>query len=344
MADIKPSYDTKRQKLSEVIPLDSPLSMYIEPTRTCNFKCFYCMHSTRGEKGGILDRTGFRLAHMDMELYEKLVREVTVFPTPVKRVCFSGLGDPLMNPKLPEMIQKLRQAGFAGRIDVISNGALLTHAFSDTLIQAGLNRLQISIQGLNQQQYLENCGAAVDVDKLMEELEYFHRKARGTDTTLFVKIIDIMLKDETDKERFFQMFSGLCDTIFVEHLVIMEQQMGDHGGRADHTRNLNGEYVEKRVVCGVMFYFLQVNIDGETFPCSTPGLPNSFSMGCAKDHTLLEIWNGSRRHELMCQNLRNGYATIPACSECSSCIAIADDTEYLDDCREEMLTRISKRA
>ena len=52
MAEVKPSYDTKRQRLSEVIPLDSPLSMYVEPTRTCNFKCFYCMHSTRGRRAG----------------------------------------------------------------------------------------------------------------------------------------------------------------------------------------------------------------------------------------------------------------------------------------------------
>lgn len=343
MADIKPSYDTKRQKLSEVIPLDSPLSMYVEPTRACNFKCFYCMHSTRGEKDGILEQTGFRLAHMDMELYEKVVREIMAFPTQVKRVCFSGLGEPLMNPRLPEMIRKLREAGFEGRVDVISNGALLTHELSDALIAAGLNRLQISIQGLDRQQYLENCGVAADVEKLRSELEYFHRKAQGTDTVLFVKIIDIMLKSEADKERFFQMFGAVCDTIFVEHLVIMEQQMGDHGGRADHTRNLNGEYVEKREVCGVMFYFLQVNIDGDTYPCSTPGLPTSFSMGNAGEKTLQEIWNGAMRHGLMCRNLKDGYVSIPACSECSSCIAIADDTEYLDDCREEMLARITRQ-
>lgn len=343
MADIKPSYDTKRQKLSEVIPLDSPMSMYVEPTRTCNFKCFYCMHSTRGEEGGILERTGFRLAHMDMGLYEKVVQEIMAFPTQVKRVCFSGLGEPLMNPRLPEMIRELREAGFEGRVDVISNGALLTHELSDSLIAAGLNRLQISVQGLNRQQYQENCGVATDVEKLRSELEYFHRKAQGTESSLFVKIIDVMLKNEADRERFFQMFGGLCDTIFVEHLVIMEQQMGDHGGRADHTRNLNGECVEKREVCGVMFYFLQVNIDGDTYPCSTPGLPASFSMGNAREKTLQEIWNGAKRHDLMCRNLRDGYVTIPACSECSSCVAIADDTEYLDDCREEMLARITKR-
>lgn len=342
MAEIKPSYDTKRQKLSEVIPLDSPLSMYVEPTRACNFKCFYCMHSTRGEKGGVLDQTGFRIAHMDMEFYEKLVSEIIAFPTQVKRVCFSGLGEPLMNPRLPEMICKLRDAGFAGRIDVISNGSLLTHALSDALIQAGIDRLQVSIQGLDTEAYMKNCGVAVEVNKLIDELSYFHEKCKGTNASLFVKIIDVMLEDEQAKDRFFELFSGCCDTIFVEHLVVMEQQMGDHGGRADHTRNLNGEYVEKRIVCGVMFYFLQVNIDGETFPCSTPGLPVTLSMGNAKEHTLQEIWNGERRHWLMCKNLKDGYATIPACSQCSSCIAIADDTEYLDDCREEMLERLKK--
>lgn len=341
MAEVKPSYDTRRQKLSEIIPLDGPLGMYVEPTRVCNFKCFYCMHGTRGQTGGVLEKTGFCLAHMDMTLYKKVVAEILAFPKAVKRVCFSGLGEPLTNPRLPEMIRMLRRAGFAGRVDVISNGSLLTHELSDALIAAGLNRLQISIQGLSREAYQENCGVAVDVDGLRRELAYFHERARGTEASLFVKIIDVMVKTEADRERFFKMFSDRCDTIFVEHLVIMEQQMGDHGGRADHSRNLNGEYVEEREVCGVMFYFLQVNIDGETFPCSTPGLPNSFSMGCARDRTLQEIWNGKRRHGLMCKNLRDGYASIPACSECSSCVCIADQAEYLDDCREELLARLT---
>ena len=138
---------------------------------------------------------------------------------------------------------------------------------------------------------------------------------------------------------FFDMFSNICDTIFIEHLVIMEQQMGDHGREIDTTRNLMGEVVEKRFVCGVMFYFLQVNIDGETFPCSTPGLPNSFSMGCSKDKSLLEIWNDKKRNALIRKNLKDGYASIPACKLCSSCIAVADDSEYLDDCRMEILER-----
>lgn len=341
MAEVKPSYDAARKKLSEVVPLDSPLSMYIEPTRICNFKCFYCMHGTRGEKGGILDQTGFRIEHMDMKLFRKVVAEIMEFPTIPKRVCFSGLGEPLMNKNLPEMIKELRNAGFAHRIDVITNGSLLTHEMSDQLIDAGISRIQISIQGLDVKTYDEVCQVHIDMEELTEKIRYFYENKK--DAVIFVKIIDAILKNEKEKQKFFSMFGNICDTIFVEHLVVMEQQMGDHGGRADSTKNLMGEYVEKREVCGVMFYFLQVNIDGETFPCSTPGLPNSFSMGCAQNKSLVEIWNDNRRNQMIRKNLTDGYAAIPACSKCSSCIAIADASEYMDDCRLEVLKKFPER-
>ena len=52
MAEIKPNYDTKRKKLAEIIPLAHPFTVYIEQTKYCNFKCFYCIHSTRDEADG----------------------------------------------------------------------------------------------------------------------------------------------------------------------------------------------------------------------------------------------------------------------------------------------------
>lgn len=338
MAEIKPSYDTKRKKLSEIIPLASPLSMYIEPTRLCNFKCFYCMHGTRGVSGGTLEKTGFALKNMDMDLLDRVVEDVMKFRDPPKRICFSGLGEPLMNKNLPLMIKKLRDAGFQNRIDVITNGVLLTPEMSDALLRAGINRVQVSIQGLTKETYKEVCQSDIEIQTIMNNIRYFYEHKDKKESTIFVKIIDAILEGD-DRDRFFQMFGSICDTIFVEHLVVMQQQMGDHGGIVDSTRNLNGELVEKRDVCGVMFYFLQVNIDGETFPCSTPGLINSFSMGNVREHTLQEIWDGDVRNRLIRRNLSEGYVKIPACSECSSCIAIADDTEYLDDCREEILAR-----
>ena len=239
------------------------------------------------------------------------------------------------------MIDLLRKSGFEGRIDVISNGSLLTPEMSDALIDAGISRIQISVQGLSTEKYQEICGIPVDIEKIRANVRYFFEHKKNA--TIYVKIIDSILESKAEEEQFYQMFGDICDTIYIEHLVIMEQQMGDHGRNVDTTRNLMGEVVEKRFVCGVMFYFLQVNVDGETFPCSTPGLPNSFSMGCAKEKSLLEIWNDRKRNALIRKNLKDGYASIPACKICSSCIAIADDSEYLDDCREEILQRFPAR-
>jgi MoaA/NifB/PqqE/SkfB family radical SAM enzyme len=115
MAIQKPSYDSNRKILRDVVPLSGPLSMYIEPTRLCNFKCFYCMHSTRGMPGGLLDQTGVPLKHIDDELFRKVVKNLLEFPEQLKRITFSGLGEPLMNPKLPDMVRYLREQGFIER-------------------------------------------------------------------------------------------------------------------------------------------------------------------------------------------------------------------------------------
>ena len=341
MAVIKSSVDTNRQKIADIVPLNSPLSMYVEPTRLCNFKCFYCMHGTRGIKDGQLAQSGFAIKNMDMSLYEKLVREIMSFPAVPKRVCFSGLGEPLMNKNLPEMIKMLRDAGFTGRIDVISNGSLLVPELSDALIAAGISRIQISVQGLTDEKYREVSGVDVQIQQLIENIKYFYHHKK--EATIYVKIIDSILESEEDKKIFFEMFESICDMIYVEHLVVMQQQMGDHGGRVDSTKNLMGVSVAPREVCGVMFYFLQVNIDGETFPCSTPGLPQALSMGCMKEQTLQDIWNGKIRNSMLRTNLKEGYKKIPACSECSSVIACVtsadDDSEYMDDRREELLEK-----
>ncbi len=338
MAEVKSSVDPNRTVIADVVPLDGPMSMYLEATKVCNFKCFYCMHSTRGEKDGALEKGGFRIEHMSMEFFEKLVRDIMEFPTQLKRICFSGLGEPLANKNLPKMIKLLRDSGFVGRIDVISNGSLLTPKLADQLIEAGLSRIQISVQGLDNETYKEVCGVDYDIEELKKNIEYFYKNKKNS--SIYVKIIDSILKGKEDEEKFFSMFKDICDTIFVEHLVVMQQQMGDHKGKvADATRNLMGEYVEPRKVCAVMFYSVQVTIDGETFPCSTPGLPKTLSWGNMNDKSLMEIWNGKIRNDMIRKNLIEGYVNIPDCGECSSVIAIADPAEYMDDRIEEVLAK-----
>jgi MoaA/NifB/PqqE/SkfB family radical SAM enzyme len=341
MAEVKASYSAKRVSLQEAVPLAAPLSMYIEATRLCNLKCFYCMHSTRGDKNGALEKTGFNIAHMDMRIYEKIVRDIMSFSPIPKRVTFSGLGDPLMNPKLPYMVRMLRESEFDGRIDMITNGVLMTPRIADALIESGISRIQISVQSMYADRYEEIAGMRVNVEQYVENIRYLYEH-KG-DAELFIKIIDANLRDESEREEFFRVFSPICDTIFVEHLVVMETQMENLKGQVDELRNLNNEIYEPRFCCGVMFYFLQVGADGDTFPCSVPGLPFEFSMGNMSEMSLQEIWSGENRLLRLKKNLRDGYRSMPVCEDCGSCVnVIQGKEENVDDCRFELLERLGE--
>lgn len=338
MAQIKCSYDTDRKKLADIVPIGSPLSMYIEPTKRCNFKCFYCMHATRGVAGGELDKLGYKTIDMQDEFYDKIVNDIMEFKVLPKRICFSGLGEPLLNANLPQMIKKLRNAGYSERIDVITNGYALSHEMSDELIAAGVSRIQISIQGIDAQQYKENCRVDINFDKLVDNITYFYKHKK--DSTVFIKIIDELVKTQKAKEEFFGFFSGISDQIFIEHLIVMQQPMGDHGGKVNGARNLNNEEFVAREVCPVSFYHLQVSLEGNTFPCPVPGMPQEFSMGNAKENSLVEIWNGKRRNGFLQKQIKKQRKTLSVCGDCVACAAVMDENENLDNDTQKILEKL----
>lgn len=338
MAEIKCSYDTNRAKLSEIIPLNSPMSMYIEPTKKCNFKCFYCMHSTRGRKPSIFESTGYECTDIDETLFKKIVEEIINLKTQPKRICFSGLGEPLMNSSLPNMIAYLRSSGYSGRIDIITNGYLLTPNTSTELIKAGVSRIQISVQGLCSDDYLKNCGVKIDYKNFVKNIAFLYQNRKHC--RIYIKIIDAMLNNDSDKQKFYDIFSPICDQIFIEHLIVMEQQMGDHGNRVDPSRNLNNEKFILRDVCPVCFYHLQITKEGFVFPCPVPGLPKQFSLGDIHDNTISEIWESSRRKNFLFAQLQRQRYKISPCGTCVACAAVMDENENLDNDSEIILKRM----
>lgn len=335
IAEIKPSYDTNRKCLADIIPLSTPFTIFIEPTRYCNFKCFYCLHSTREDKDGEFSKTGYQIRHMDFSMYKRILDQIRLFPQPLKRIVFSGLGEPLMNPELPKMIQYAKELGVAKRLDILTNASLLTHEISHALVDAGTTRIQVSLQGLNSQKYEEVSGAKVDFGKIYENLVYLYQHKGNC--SVFIKIIDDLLKEETDKEQFYNIFGNICDQIFIEHLITLQQQMGDHGGRADNTRNLNNEEVVYRDICPVIFYMLQIDVDGNVFPCPVGGLPKHFAMGNINDETLTQIWNSRQRTNLARGHLMHNRKKIPVCTSCTACASVLDKNEFLDDASERLL-------
>lgn len=339
-AEIKPNYDTKRAVLADIVPLSTPFSFYIEPTRACNLKCFYCMHSTRDSENSQLKKLGFEIKHMTMEQFSKICNDITGFEEKIKRVTFSGIGEPMMNRNLPKMIKMLRDTGKAEKIDVLTNTLMMDNAFAQELLDAGISKIIVSIQGLTEEAYKTNCDVNMSYDKLKQQIQYFYdNKKEGQE--IYIKIIDATLNGKEEEDLFYSTFGNMCDSIFIEHLISLEKPMGDLGGKADDSKNLfNEEKIEKRV-CTIPFYYVSINVDGNVFHCSPPGLPTPFAYGNVYQDNLVDIWKSKNKMDFLKLQLEKGKPHISWCQKCT-CDVVYNAAEMLDDRAQEVLDRLNK--
>ena len=139
-----------RLELKEALPLRTPYVIYIDPCDTCNFRCKFCpsgnlelMKKTKGRGHG----------PMDFEVYKRIIDSLGDFPDKVRVVRLYKEGEPLLNPRFADMVRYAKESGHCLRVDTTTNASLLTPEKSLEIIDAGLDRLNISVEGVNAEQY-----------------------------------------------------------------------------------------------------------------------------------------------------------------------------------------------
>lgn len=70
---------TIRNNLRDVVPLDTPYALFIDPTNFCNFHCSFCPRNLE-----CFHEYAGKYVHMDMELYKKIISDIKMFPKKLK--------------------------------------------------------------------------------------------------------------------------------------------------------------------------------------------------------------------------------------------------------------------
>lgn len=300
-----------RVHLAEKLPLNTPFLVQVFPVYACNFKCGYCIFSVDKSKHGFISDN----ALLDFNLYKKCVDDMRLFPDTIKVVRFVGIGEPLLHKKIVEMVRYTTESNVANKVEIITNGALLTNTMSDNLIAAGLTRLVVSAQGTSAKKYKEVANTNIDFDKFVNNLAYF--KSNKGNCEIYVKVIDTALDDEADRQLFNSIFSPVCDTIAIEHTVPLHDAVDytEVLGKRDSLVTQFGLPVKDVQVCPQPFFHMQINPDGKIVPCYSWDYPKI--MGDCRVESLTNIWNGETFREFRRAMLDGPACASKTCAECT---------------------------
>lgn len=318
----------KRSRLEDNLPLSTPYVVQIFPVYACNFRCDYCHFSVeKAKRKFVTDRI-----YMDMALYKKCVDDMCSFSERIRTFRFVGMGEPLLHRELSEMIAYAKKRQIAGRVELITNGSLLTKERSDALIEAELDRMVISIQGTNADKYEEVSHVKLDYGKLVEGISYFYEHKR--DAHVYIKIVDVALEDEADRQKFLDIFGDVCDSIGVETAIPLYPDVAYNEVLARQNQVTQyGTALQRTDICPQPFYFMQINPDGKVVGChSISPYPEVF--GDCSVQNVCEIWTGETFNQFRRKMLDGKEQVCECCKECTLMEYRTFEEDRIDDKRD----------
>lgn len=137
----------------------------ISVTDKCNFRCSYCM-----PKEVFGDDYAF-LPKQDLLSFEEIHRLTKLFVSlGVKKIRLTG-GEPLMRRGLPELVKKILSVDGVEDIGLTTNGLLLGQQ-AQPLYDAGLRRLNISLDALDAELFGKLNGRGVSPLHILKQIDH----------------------------------------------------------------------------------------------------------------------------------------------------------------------------
>lgn len=324
-----------RTELQKVIPLETPLLLYVDPSSICNFRCKFCPCGGANKEVWSKEK---KASIMSYEVYRKVINDLTEFPQKLKTLRLYKEGEPLCNKHLPDMIHYARKKDVAERIDFTTNGYLFDKDTTLALMDAGVDRINISIEALDDKGYADVSGVKLNFKEYLEKLHFLYLNKNSCH--IFVKISDLGLGNYTEQD-FYNMFGDISDEMAVEHVsnVWPEFQVKEELKKTSDL-DIYGETMSRRVecqVCPYLFYSLCINSDGSVSACLMDW-NHQLIVGDVREQSLMEIWNGEQMQQMRKQHLLLKKSSYHICENCGQLkYAVLDN---IDSYREEILEKM----
>lgn len=306
-----------RTVLSEVVPLQAPYVVFIDPCGACNLCCAFCPCNTADFKNAE------RHKMMDMTLFNKIVKDLQEFEEPVKVINLYGFGEPLLNRNIAEMVRILKARKICREIRITTNGLLLTRDLSHELVEAGVDMLRFSIEALDAGEYKRICKVEMDYGNLLEQIGYLYQISRRTDTKVSVKTLNVALKDDADANRFYDIFEPISDYTYIQDTTQAWAEFDAYVPEGNYEAGNIGDMMDKDKICSFPLTTMTIHSNGAVCVC-----PQDWKFatkyGEVQDAGLRELWNGVKLRGIQRAHLMGMRCRMPYCKDCNVCVSNDD--------------------
>lgn len=211
---------------------EGPIFFSIDVTGKCNFRCLHCYNDSGNQ--------------LDGELTDEEVLDVVRQAAELKPVslCLCG-GEPMLRKNILELIKAGTKNGTT--VNMVSNGYLCSRELLEKMKDAGLDTLQISLDGINEMQHDTFRGFFGAFDKAIQTMKDGINVGLNVITSFTPNKMNVRTLDD---------YFALCNDIGISQVRIMPLIPMGRGSKIDNLLLNSDEYflLQQKILKANIFY------------------------------------------------------------------------------------------
>lgn len=296
--------------LKKPVNIGFPISITIEPTNFCNLKCSQCPSGS-----GLLTR---EKGNIDFNLLKKIIDEIH------EKIIYLTLhfqGEPYLHPNFFELIKYASDKKMF--VTVSTNGHFLSKENSIKTIEAGLDKLIISLDGTTQESY-SAYRTGGSFDKVVEGIENIINAENELKRKNPFIVLQFLVFKHNENE--INEIKKLSEKLKINKLELKSAQIYDfeNGNKLIPSNEKYSRYKkagekyfiknELKNKCFRLWENPVITCDGKVIPCCFDKNAE-YKMGDLKENTFNEIWNNKFYKEFR-KKILTSRKEVSICKNC----------------------------
>jgi radical SAM protein with 4Fe4S-binding SPASM domain len=292
----------------KAVVLGLPPAIGVELTNNCNLCCQECQTGS----GRMTRVKGF----MDINLFDKIISELKPY---IYYLSLNFQGESMMHPVFFSFLGRTREINTS----LSTNGHFLSVENADKIVRSGLDRLVVSLDGMDQETY-SSYRTGGDLNTVLDGIRNISGANKRAGSPLKLEIQFLVNRGNENQIHSARQFALEMKASFrLKSMQIInsgnfEKWLPSGSGYSRYMKK-NGEYVIKNQYpnrCARLWLNPVITWDGKVVPCCFDK-DAEYIMGDLNEDTFRDIWYGPK-YRIFRKSILSGRRMIDICRNCTS--------------------------